>query len=294
MKVAHQIADLTMTLSPFFKQCLILLVILLAVYAVYVALLLWKQDEIIFVGEGMPQTADLTEEHVLAQFVSLPTEYGEGLGCYVPAKNEYSGGPVAIVAHGNAESISNWSTPATYFQEIGLSLFLIEYPGYGGAKGECSQESIRAVFTAGYDWMKNHLDLTDRKVLGLGRSLGTGVITELANERALDGLILISPFTSIRSMAWRMGIPGFLVRTQYDNRAALSALKIPVHIVHGRRDGIIKPSAGKRLSNMRPGIELHLVDTGHNDLWEAKEPILEQLGKWLEENDFWNAESSLP
>jgi hypothetical protein len=73
------------------------------------------------------------------------------------------------------------------------------------------------------------------RVIGWGRSVGGGAVCALARERALAALVLESTFTSVRSIAQGLGLPGFLVRDPLDSLAVLAAFPGPVLIVHGAR-----------------------------------------------------------
>ncbi len=107
----------------------------------------------------------------------------------------------------------------------------------------------------------------------MGRSLGGGAATDLADARPVRALILLSTFSSARRVAWRrFGALPFIVRDAFDNRAALSRFDGPVLVVHGTRDEILPFAEAERLAGVRTGIELVGLPCGHNDCprdWDA-------------------------
>jgi len=115
----------------------------------------------------------------------------------------------------------------------------------------------------------------------MGRSLGTGAITDLARSRPLRALVLQSAFTSIASFATRYLLPGFLARDRFDNLEVLRDYPCPVLLIHGRHDEDIPYSHGERLAGASPTIELLSLECGHNDCppdWRVWE---EALGDFL-------------
>lgn len=264
------------------RNVLHLLIVLVIFYALYAAFLTASQSRIIFPGKGIPAQANLAEAFTFADYLHFQTSHGKMLACYLPAAKD---GPVAIVAHGNAETIGQWADIVRDLHSIGLSVLLVEFPGYGGSEGTPSKESISETFIAAYDWLKSNSNTQNRKIIGLGRSLGTGVISHLGEERSLDGVVMFSPFVSLDRMALRMGVLPFLLKTRYDNARFLKSFQGPVMICHGESDRIIPASHGRKLAHSREGIEFLSVAAGHNDLWSVGSEITASLQKWLQANE---------
>jgi hypothetical protein len=49
-----------------------------------------------------------------------------------------------MFGHGNGEVIDYWVSALHRFQERGVSVLLVEYPGYGRSSGAPSEQSIRS------------------------------------------------------------------------------------------------------------------------------------------------------
>lgn len=68
----------------------------------------------------------------------------------------------------------------------------------------------------------------------MGRSLGSGPATYLAAKFEPGGLILISPYTSIKSVAkGKVGFLSVLVAEMFDNLSKMHRVRCPSCIIHG-------------------------------------------------------------
>ena len=74
-------------------------------------------------------------------------------------------------------------------------------PGYGRSAGSPSEKSITEAFLAAYDAITTRDDVDPSQVILFGRSLGGGAVCALSKYRPIKALILMSTFTSVRSMA---------------------------------------------------------------------------------------------
>lgn len=172
---------------------------------------------------------------------------------------------VLIFAHGNGELIDHWLAEMRAIADRGLAVLLVEYPGYGHSEGRPTRSSIAQTFEAAFDSLSSAV-AEGTPVVGWGRSLGGGAITDLARSKHLDALVLQSTFTSAAAMARRSGAPGFLIRDRFDSESALSGYAGPVLVLHGRRDEVIPFAHGVRLSEAREGIRFEEIPYGHNEV----------------------------
>jgi hypothetical protein len=173
--------------------------------------------------------------------------------------------PLVLFAHGNGELIDHWLHEFDDLRHRGVSVLLVEYPGYGRSGGAPSQDSITHAMVAAYDHAVARPDVDPRRVVGWGRSLGGGAVCALAGRRALAALVLEATFTSVRSFARRFGLPGFLVRDPFDNLAAVRAFAGPILVVHGERDDLIPPAHARALAAAGERASLHWLPCAHND-----------------------------
>jgi fermentation-respiration switch protein FrsA (DUF1100 family) len=174
-------------------------------------------------------------------------------------------GPLVIYTHSNAELIDDWADKFQLLRESGVSVLLVEYPGYGRSSGTPSQDSITGTLVAAYDWAIAQPTVDPTRLVGYGRSLGGGVICALARERPLAALILESTFTSVSDTSEHFGLPGFLFRSRFDSLSTVGSFPGPILLLHGERDKFIPVRHAKRLHAAAPGSELQVLPCAHLD-----------------------------
>ena len=75
----------------------------------------------------------------------------------------------------------------------------MEYPGYSIYYKDKSSKTIEKDTLTVYDYFVNTLKVNQKDIIICGRSIGSGAAIYLAANRTPGGLILISPFTSIKN-----------------------------------------------------------------------------------------------
>jgi len=184
----------------------------------------------------------------------------------LPAEGDGSPAPVVLFAHGNGELIDDWPMALGRLSELGVTLVLVEYPGYGRSEGTPTQDSITRAMRAAYDAVVARPDVDPDRVVLYGRSLGGGAVATLLGERPIAALILQSTFTSVADMAWDLfKVPGFIVRDTFPTRQALEHYAGPTLVIHGRHDEIIPYAHGEALQRTARDAELVTYACGHND-----------------------------
>ena len=189
-------------------------------------------------------------------------------------------GPALVFAHGNGEVIDEWVEAFDRFRQLGYSVLLVEYPGYGRSAGAPTSDSIGRVMLAGYDRLAADPRVDAGRIVGIGESLGGGVICALSRQRPLQALILQSTFPSLKMFASRYLAPGFLIRDLYDNEAAIRAFPGPVLVMHGRQDDMIPVAKAKELAAASPRAILKLYDWGHC-CWYAGPRVQQDMEEFL-------------
>ena len=200
--------------------------------------------------------------------------------------SEQAPGPLVIFAHGNAELIDNWPVMLQPYARMGISVLLPEYRGYGRSAGDPSQKAIQQDFVAFYDMVSRRPDVDASRIVFHGRSIGGAVVIQLAKARPPKALILQSAPASIRRMAARYLVPGFLVSDPYVGVPIVEQYGGPVLVMHGKQDRIVPPSNATRLAKaaMNPLSRLIWYDVNHNTLpppkvyWDDIERFLKDAG----------------
>ena len=191
--------------------------------------------------------------------------------------------PLALYFGGNAEEVSWMLGERSAFG--GWDLALVNYRGYGSSTGKPSETHLYADALAVYDALAARPEVDAKRIVAIGRSLGTGVATYLASQRPLAGVVLIAPFDSITAVGQRHYpyVPvRWLMGTRYDSLSRAPALRTPLLVITGEADRIIPAVHSERLYQAWAGPKraVKIPRAGHNDLQEH-EAYWAAIGKFL-------------
>jgi uncharacterized protein len=169
---------------------------------------------------------------------------------------------------GNAERIE---TNRDDFAELfpGRSVYLVAYRGYGASTGEPSEAVLVPDALALFDEVqRTH---PRQRIAVIGRSLGSGIASQVASQRPVERLALITPFDSMVGAA-KAHYPIFpvdsLLTERYDSSQALLAFREPILILHGGHDDVVPESCTKHLIDTLPAAPkvVRIGNAGHNDI----------------------------
>ena len=197
-----------------------------------------------------------------------------------------AGKPVLLYFHGNGGNIAVRAPRVKLFQSAGYGALMVDYRGYGGSTGSPSERAIIADAKLVYDWLRDK-GVEAGKIVLFGESLGTGVAVQVAAVRAVAGLILDSPYTSLADVAQRR-LPYLPVRLlmwdAYDSLARIKDIHVPLLVIHGDQDRTVPFDLGQRLfeAAVEPKQMLVLPGRGHvvplsQGGWSAIVPFIEGL-----------------
>ncbi len=220
-------------------------------YCVLILLLAGCQNRYIY----YPQNASESEMRRMAERVGLqPVKAGAKLIGWQRGMEGTDAGPEAvfIVFHGNAGHAVHRSYYADIFSEHSngrWSTVILEYPGYGARSGKPSE---RALIEAADELIQNVRQQTDAPLILLGESLGSGVATGIVarDPEAIAGLILITPFDSLTSVAshhFPFAPVRLFLRDRFDNIANLKAFNGPLAILLAENDTVVPARFGQHL-----------------------------------------------
>ena len=203
------------------------------------------------------------------QDVAIETADGERLhGWWVPSHAPPAGH--VLLCHGNGGNVGDRVDAIALLGAAGFDVLAFDYRGYGRSSGRASEEGTYRDARAARAALLERPGVEPARVFYLGESLGAAVATELAHEHPPAGLILQSPFTSIRDMA-RLHypfIPRALVPDAYPSLRLIRALEVPLLVLHGDRDEIVPALHGEALYEAAAApkrLEI-LTGAGHNDV----------------------------
>ena len=223
------------------------------------------QERLIFFPQPLTATTQLPGH---AQTLEIVADDGTRLSGYLVAAASRPA-PTLIYFGGNAEEISSTLADARWPRT--WSIAGLNYRGYGRSEGKPGEQVLVADALALFDAVARRPDVDARRIVVVGRSLGTGVAARVAAERPVAGAVLISPYDSLVEVG-RGHYPwlpvSFLLRHRFDSLSAVKTARVPLLTIVGTADGIIPTARSRALHEAWPGPKrwLALEGAGHNDL----------------------------
>ena len=254
------------------RTALIAGLVVLALYALVVALFYLNQRRLLYVADTRRTTP---AEAGLGGFeaVAIPTPDGETLQAWWRPPPLPGQGAV-LYFHGNSGSLPQRRDRFEDMAEAGLGVLAVSYRGYGGSTGRPSEAALIADARTALDWLARRAP-PGRTAL-FGESLGSGVAIALAAEREVAGLVLDSPYSSIERVAARLypWLPvSLLASERFDSEARIGRVREPILISHCTTDRLIPIAEARRLmARARSPVVLDAVPgCAHVEGW-AEEP----------------------
>ena len=177
--------------------------------------------------------------------------------------------------HGNAGNISHRLDSIRQFRSLGLSVFIIDYRGYGRSGGRTTEKGMYRDAEAAWRYLTEGRSITAGNIIVFGRSLGASVAAWLAGRHEPRALIVESSFTSVPDIAQEIypWLPArWLSRLQHSTRDYVRAIQCPVLVVHSRDDEIIPFHHGESIfAAANEPRSLLAIRGGHNDAFLADE-----------------------
>lgn len=168
-------------------------------------------------------------------------------GWFIPAEGASH---IVLFFHGNAGNISHRLESIALFHRLGLSVFIVDYRGYGQSEGSPSENGTYLDAAAAWRYLVEERGVDPEQIIIFGRSLGGAVATWLAHNHPPKALIIESTFTSVPDMGARQYpfLPvRLLARIHYNSLERIPQINVPILIVHSPDDEIIPYSHGQQL-----------------------------------------------
>lgn len=216
----------------------------------------------------------------------------ERIHCWwIPASGQEAG--VILYLHGNGINMGANLAHACRFHQLGFSVLLIDYRGYGRSEGSFPTESsVYQDAQAAWNYLVQQRGVPKEQIFIYGHSLGGAIAIDLAVQHPqAAGLIVESSFTSISKMAGYRGhfwmFPaGLLVNQRFDSISKVRSLQIPVLFMHGLADGVVPHQMSQLLfaAANEPKQLVLFPDAGHNNVADvAGSQYLEAVQNFFEQ-----------
>ncbi|KPH10275.1 alpha/beta hydrolase [Rhizobium acidisoli] len=245
------------------KYLLILPLMAAIAYVALVGLIYLSQRALLFPGAG---ATPVPEQASWGETVRIKTPDGEMLhGLYSQGDSDK---PCVLLFFGNGDRVDNYPFLAQALATRRIGLLAISYRGYPGSTGAPSEQGLLTDGIAAFDWLSAH---AGSGIVVLGRSLGTGVAVNTAAKRPAVGVILVSPYLSVLSVA-QTHYPflpvELLLKDPFRSDLNIGKVGQPKLFLHGRLDDSIPLSSGQALYSIAPEPKQMLIydGAGHNDI----------------------------
>ncbi|NDJ53892.1 MAG: alpha/beta hydrolase [Chloroflexi bacterium] len=185
--------------------------------------------------------------------------------------------PVLLFFHGNGEIAADYDWLANRYRDIGVSLMVVDYRGYGWSTGIPRGSTLLADAEVVHDMLPEVLarhNINEGPRWLMGRSLGGTCAIHLAwrEPRAYRGLILESSIAHwVRHLRRKDFPPGTLddFVDPVRNVEKISETDIPLLLLHGQSDWLVPAMDAEVVFAAAPSQTKHLEmvpGAGHNDL----------------------------
>ena len=237
-------------------------------YVLLVAIVYLMQGRMLYLPNLPGRELAMTPADVGFDYEEVTVETTDGVAIH----GWFVAGPssrVLLFFHGNAGNISHRLDSIRQFHDLGLSVFIVDYRGYGQSGGRPTEPGIYKDADAAWRYLTDVRGVRPSDIIVFGRSLGASVAARLAAKNQPAGLIVESSFTSVPDVAQELypWLPArWLSRLRHATRDYVRDVECPVLVVHSRDDEIIPFHHGEAIFAAAPEPRTFLALRGtHND-----------------------------
>ncbi len=188
-----------------------------------------------------------------------------------------------IYFHGNAGKLENRIHKLNHFKDINVNFLIIAWRGFSGNAGKPTEKGLYKDGLSAIEWLiKRGVD--EKNIVLYGESLGTGIVTEIAQNKKFAGLILETPFTSMIDAAKNVYpyIPvKLLLKDKYENDKKIKNINIPILVMHGEVDTIVPFWMGKKIYELANEPKYSYFTKYDNHMMEYDDKLVLALKSFL-------------
>ena len=195
--------------------------------------------------------------------------------------NEYK---TILFLHGNAGSLENRIHKINHFKDININFLIVAWRGFSGNKGKPTEDGLYEDARSSVRWLKTK-GVDEKNLIIYGESLGTGIATEIAQNKNFAGVILESPFTSMIDAAKNKYpfLPvRFLLKDKYESDKKIKNIKSPILVMHGKIDNIVPFYMGKKIYELANNPKYSYFSEYDDHMMEYNEKLLKALRDFID------------
>jgi hypothetical protein len=152
--------------------------------------------------------------------------------------------PAVVYFGGRSEEVS-WVVRDAARMFPGMAVLAVNYRGYGASQGDPAENHMVEDGRLLFDWLAERHHVDRQRVAVVGRSLGSGVAVQVALERAVNALVLITPYDSILAIAKRRfrAVPvEYVLRHRFESVKYAPSLTAPTYVLRAATDDVVPHS----------------------------------------------------
>ena len=188
-----------------------------------------------------------------------------------------------LFLHGNAGSLENRIHKINHFNYMDVNFLIVAWRGFSGNKGKPTENGLYIDAKSAVKWLKNK-GVNEEDIIIYGESLGTGVGTEIAQNKNFAGIILESPFTSMVDAGadkYPIFPIRFLLKDKYESDKKIKNIKSPILIMHGEVDKIVPFWMGKKMYDLAEEPKYYYFSKYDDHMMEYNDELLSALKKFI-------------
>jgi len=259
---------------------LILLTFVVIYFFILISTYLFQRNLLYHPGENNYSGDQLT---VFIEKVKIKTEDNIELMSWYHSKN-LNNYKTILFLHGNAGSLENRIHKINHFKDMNVNFLLISWRGFSGNDGKPTEKGLYQDAKSAVTWLKSK-GISENDIVIYGESLGTGVATEIAQNKNFGGVILESPFTSMVD-AGKDKYPylpvRLLLKDKYESDKKIKNINSPILIMHGKVDNIVPFHMGKKMYELANQPKYSYFSQYDDHMMEYNEKLLEVLREFIE------------
>jgi uncharacterized protein len=188
-----------------------------------------------------------------------------------------------LFLHGNAGSLKNRIHKINHFKDIKINFLLLSWRGFSGNKGKPNEKGLYEDARSAVRWL-NDQGIENKDIIIYGESLGTGIASEIAQNKKFAGIILESPFTSMIDTGYDKYpfLPvKLLLKDKYESNKKIKNINSPILIMHGKIDNIVPFYMGKKMYELANEPKYFYFSDYDNHMMEYNEKLLDVLKNFI-------------
>ena len=188
-----------------------------------------------------------------------------------------------IFFHGNAGTLENRIYKLNHLKDLEVNFLIIAWRGFSGNKGKPTEKGLYEDGESAVQWIKSY-GVKSENIILYGESLGTGIATEIAQNKNFAGVILETPFTSMGDAAKKFYpyIPvKLLFRDKYENIKKIKNIKSPILVMHGEIDQIVPFSMGQKIYQEANNPKYSYFTKNDDHMMEYDQNLINKLNLFL-------------